>query len=537
MINVKNLIFDGSNNGTNSHNLTIIVDNLQTDGATVFEIYPLVMPAENIVIKNCIIINNNPFLEEEGNNIFYAKGWGKNVNNVSLINNLVNGGLIGFDQATNVNIIENHIANSEENGIYFYLVENAIVRKNMIKNIYSSNPYYSVIGINLRESSNIIIESNTIDSLIQNAYEASDILISNDSSNNITIQNNIIRNICGAGNCDPQNEWPNGIKFLYAGYDSSKILPNSVKIYHNNIELKSTNNTNRLTNNAGSAGIILYSTTFPLMNKIDIRNNIIRNTLGKQSTASNTQSTALFFRNIKPSYCSNNIYDVKGADFNNIGMLDYGSLNSYASMHDWRLALQNECNISDYSFAYHAILDTVTLKPLNTYALANNTGAKVLVSIDYIGNPRNVNNPDIGAWEYNGIPTVKGILNNDTSWNADVAIVDNFVIANDKTLTINPGTKIIIADSLVLGYRFPLIINGKLIANGTISDTIAFMPITRSRWGGLHFKSANSGSTLHFVNMLADTLMGNFGFDTAITIVNTPNLTISHLRLDTNTYM
>jgi len=199
--------------------------------------------------------------------------------------------------------------------------------------------------------------------------------------------------------------------------------------------------------------------------------------------------------------------------------------------------MSNSLNLDDRSFAIRPLLDTTHLKPDASFAFANNTAVAGLVAEDFGGNSRDAQKPDIGAWEYNGVPTLKSKVLSDTTWNGTLALVDTLMVPAGKTLSINPGTNIQIADSMVLGYRIPLLVQGKITANGNNSNPIQFIPITRSRWGGIHIESNTAGSTLSYLHLLADTLTGNANRDTALTIIDNPGITIDHLTLDTNTYV
>ncbi|MCK4822778.1 right-handed parallel beta-helix repeat-containing protein, partial [bacterium] len=69
-------------------------------------------------------------------------------------------------------------------------------------------------------------------------------------------------------------------------------------------------------------------------------------------------------------------------------------------------------------------------------------------------------------------------------------IQGNITIHSDSTLTIEPGIEVIFQGH----YRF--IVNGSLYANGTVSDSIYFVPAdTTTRWNGIEFRDSNGSLT------------------------------------------
>ncbi|MCA9148289.1 MAG: hypothetical protein KDA92_03260, partial [Planctomycetales bacterium] len=87
----------------------------------------------------------------------------------------------------------------------------------------------------------------------------------------------------------------------------------------------------------------------------------------------------------------------------------------------------------------------------------------------------------------NDYPTqdVSGTLASDTVWSADVEyhVVDNLTLAAGATLTIEPGTRV------MLGDKVNLVANGKLVVNGSAADPVLFNSLDPAKpWGGIELR-------------------------------------------------
>jgi parallel beta-helix repeat protein len=540
---VQNLIIDGSNNGSNSRNLTLIVEGNNTSSAVNIAGYN--RSVKNVEIKNCnvkFLMAGNPEVDE---GVLNFRGY-QEIKNVTIRNNTISGGRLGIyiPGSKQMVIEENTLVGVQKKGIAVVDAWDVKIAKNAIRNILGNTGDESA-GIYLSNSSTVTLERNLIDTVLQKGYIVSGIHVNAiDTAKNIIIRNNIIRHVAGTGT-DSSIYWsptdptyfPSGIRLEFGGYFSSS---NIIKVYHNTIELKAIDNNNRLVDNTTAVGILTtlaWGSAAPGI--VDIRNNLIINSLGKYVGASGTRGMAVYFDQITPSFCSNNIYYSEGYDTLLIGIIKPGvSEQEFSSMYEWRQGMQSQLNLDDHSYAIKPEVDPTNLKPDANFAFANNTAVGGLVSEDFGGNPRDPQKPDIGAWEYNGnIPVVKGTITSDTTWTGNLAMVDTVVVSSGKTLTLAAGTNIQVADSLVVGYRIPLMVKGKLVANGTVNDTVQFVPATHSRWGGIRFETSTGGSSLSYLRMGADTLTGNNNRDTALVILNNPGITIEHLALDSNTYV
>lgn len=537
---VQHLIIDGSNDGSNSRDLTLIVEGNETSGA--MNIAGNTRPVQNVEIKNCnlkFIMAGNPEVDE---GVLNFSGY-QEMRHVTIRNNTISGGRIGISndvnggQAKQWVLEENIIAGAQRKGIELFGAWDARVAKNTIRNIYGSQGNESA-GIHIINSSKVILEKNLVDTVLQNGYIAAGIHVDvSDTVKNVTIRNNIIRHVVGTGTGNywiPENPdyFPSGVRLEFGSlsYPDSGII----KVYHNTIDLNAIDNDNRLATDATATGILAtLNWGYSAEGKVDIRNNLIINRLGKQDNANSTRGMAMYFNQVTPSLCSNNIYHTENFDSNYIGIYYNGTAETlFPSMYDWRQYLHSQWLLDDRSFAIRPEVDSPNLQPAAGFAFANNTGVEGLATDDFGGNTRDPQKPDIGAWEYNGYVTaIKGAITSDTTWTGNLAMVDTVVVLNGKTLTIAPGTHILVADSLVVGYRIPLIVEGKLLASGTVDDTIHFVPATRSRWGGVRFETNTGGSMLSYLQLLADTLTVNFNSDTALVILNNPGITIGHLVL------
>jgi len=124
---------------------------------------------------------------------------------------------------------------------------------------------------------------------------------------------------------------------------------------------------------------------------------------------------------------------------------------------------------------------------------------RVLVQ-SFSSNNVEVARTSIDIWYDDGsVAGVSGTLPADTLWSAaggPYNVTANLTIPAGRTLTINPGTTVYVANGV------SIIVNGTLVADGTDTQRIRFTrtPGSTASWGGIQFSGSNSGSSLSYVD-------------------------------------
>ena len=90
-----------------------------------------------------------------------------------------------------------------------------------------------------------------------------------------------------------------------------------------------------------------------------------------------------------------------------------------------------------------------------------------------------------------------GTISSSTTWNSTILVAGNITINNGVTLTINPGTTVIV------GGDYKITSYGKINASGTSANRIKFISLTnnsaRMEWGGIVlYNSGSAGSTFNY---------------------------------------
>ena len=413
----KYIIIDGSNNGTNSRNLTI--KQLATSGAqTSIQIASddNSQGSHDIVIKNinvacghnkintsAIFIGGSTFPNSTAKNSsniiidnvnieksyygIYSNGdINSPINNVSVLNST-----LGSDNQAN------YIKNT---GIYFVNTKNSLINKNLIFNIQDdtliNQPFYAPRGIYLFNGcSNVQITNNIIKSvkyLNTSGYGGHGINLStNESSSNILIANNMISDMYGDG-------FNSIINSSMAGIVISSSTGN-VKIYNNSIHLFGSYNKNFAT----------ITTAFFVdngCNNLDVRNNIFANGMINIGNI-NAKSYAIF--SLTPSsyftYLDYNDYYV----YNNQGILGYINSTNILDLEN----LRNITNTNMHSVSVNPLF--FADNDLHTYQFELfKKGANInIISTDIDGEPRDPLFPSIGADEVNILPNNLKLLSID----------------------------------------------------------------------------------------------------------------------------
>lgn len=402
---------------------------------------------DNIVVDNCLIesVDGSVSTSTTANRAIYGT---KPINNLRVNNSTIIGGYYGI-----------YITGSTSGTAAYN--QNPIIRGNTVR----SQHYY---GIYLVETSGARIDSNTIlDPSPTNAsYEGIflsrclDAEISRNqllhyigpygievsNANSAKIYNNVI-----AG------ESRTGItRSIYVvgsttdGIDTVDIINNSIYLRH----------ASTATTVAGNVHITGGSSTAPAFHQLRLLNNSIVS----ESLPGSTSSThpALYM-------VGDHHLNVVNSNYNNIHFINSSghplvriASTPYAGLSDFQTATNSDLNSRSADPAYAGLTD---LTPAPTGAL-NDGGTPVsYVTTDILGNARDVNNPEIGAYEIQMISrdlAISAFVNPGISVNASTSEQVSVQLSNN-------GSAIVTAASL--SYQF----NNGTVVTETFSGSIPFL--------------------------------------------------------------
>ena len=385
MMGVSNVIFDGSFSG---HGRYLKLYNSSSSGSgPQFD-----NGANNCAVKNCIILGAST-ASNYGINI--SSG---NVNNLVLDNNDISYYQYGIYEsgsttAINNNLtITNNILGSEVDatslgygGINLTGYCNGVnISNNVIKNILVGNAPY---GIYLNTAvKNVTISNNNIHRVMYTGtggYGGFGIILNTaDTASNINIINNVIYKIYGDG-------W-------YGWSTTDEIVGihiygtmGGVKLYNNSINMfGGEKGYNTTTTNAA----IYVSAT---ANNIDVRNNIIKNTITNPANAAN-KSYVIYCAGPKTVFSNidYNIYYTSGSQ----GVLGYLGTADVTNLANWKIATSQDAHSM---FVNPLFTDTNNLVPTKCpTSPAIGTGTQLAaVTSDIVNVQRSQFTPTIGAYE------------------------------------------------------------------------------------------------------------------------------------------
>lgn len=420
IIGTNNVIIDGSNNGTNTRNLTFRNNGFSGSVLGIGSVGTT--PVENVIVKNCAIINassnsiagisvcdssslsSNPIVPGYFSNItiqnntiqkthtgILINGGNRNGSDVSVINNTMNG--IGLT------------AQIFNTGINIQGVDGLTVSGNEIGNITTTSTGAMLTGISIGSGNiNAVIEKNLVYNIGYTGSSSGNggrgISISSGMpSSNTLIKNNMVHGIRGTGSLFSSGltNSPVGI-YLFGG-----SLQTGVKIYNNSINLYG----NTISSNPDffSAGIGLDDST-----SADIRNNIIANssTVGTVSTGSGSIGLCIEYPASQLVHLDNNIYWINSV--NGLKLIGKIGSNNYSTITDWRVATSKDLN--SYNFNPKFISDSnLHISTTDSTPVESNGIVLADVTTDFDSEPRYPNPgypfhpsfvptaPDIGADE------------------------------------------------------------------------------------------------------------------------------------------
>lgn len=362
---INNLVIDGSNNGSDSQDLTITNFSGTPTAASDSRIINIVGSSNNITIKNCKLINRSTAgtagcIEIYGrNNNTLGAGNAKIPTSVTLHNNYIYAqegpgtGSAGYalqaainsasspallaDQAITELTVTSNTIWGKQRGISFTQVAGMTIDKNVIdldyghsgtamRGIFIGQPY---AGAGAAHTNNItrnhIQRLKSLDVSTNQSHAAMECQVSPGSSAAVTM--NIHNNIIGGWNI-PGNA---AGTFAYRGISISSSAGNA-KIYNNSIHMGPTLSTNTGTGSS-MAGILFNNPTASTL-KIDIQNNIVRMGNITNAPAMRINST----HSDSDLTINNNIYYHQKIDAHSLIINRSATL--YATLAEWKAATQ-----------------------------------------------------------------------------------------------------------------------------------------------------------------------------------------------------
>ena len=392
---------DGSNNGTNTRNLTI-TQNGTTSPSVLLIGSTGTTPVTNVTVKNCVLtngVNTSTALVVSDATTLGNDGY---FNNISLINNVVQKAYMGmyiraFAQPGNGSgllVKDNNMTSTGANairyiGIYIQGVDGGIVEKDTLGN-FDATSNEDDKGIWLATGSkNFNVLRNHIFNLGHSGtggYGGHGIYVSSGLTGaNIQLANNMIANMFGDGWNYTSVPTDNPIGVVLTG------TQDGISVYYNSINL-SGNTLNQTS--AMSMGIYLGAGSVA-----NIRDNIIVNNLGLlgatgygscgiYAVTSNGQFTAINYNDyyVQPT----------GSGVKFIGQI---AATGHATLADWQGATGQDANSLNVQPNFLSSTD-LHLDPSTNPLLDGAATSIVGITTDFDGDARNASTPDIGADEF-----------------------------------------------------------------------------------------------------------------------------------------
>jgi len=389
IIDASYVTIDGSNNGTDTRDLTIssLGDDTQTGAVA---LYTNVTPGTNIVIKNCILTAGS---KEYVNTGIYSDYF----TNVIFQNNKIYNaqmGIITFGD--NVYIVSNEIGSDVESeylhyGISTQFGSDIMVVGNTIYNLVDNQDFDAVRAISVNDITGFMqISENIIDNIIHTGNNVVQALSFEDCTpNNMLICNNQISNIASDSYTD---NYPGAIAI------HCPLMTSGMEISYNTIYMPENNEYGTGTGGSGvfAGGILIGSGT-----GITLKNNIIVNELGKRDGGSGIVLGAAVLCNddISPfAENDNNLFYAAG-DYNIVTLAATSSLNMY-DLAGWQAWTGSGTN----SFFDEALFNSGNDLHLQACSPAVAHAVDIPeITFDLLGIIRDIDYPTMGAYEYEKI--------------------------------------------------------------------------------------------------------------------------------------
>ncbi len=386
-LGATHVIIDGSNNGTDSKDITI--SNISADDNT-SGIAMIDNPSEgyDITIKNCIIRGSSKEYVSSG--IFI-----NNFVDVTIEKNKISRARTGIYSvgSSTINIMNNEIGSDADNEYLHYGISvkngyNINVKNNTIFNLEDYQDFDAIHAIALDNlTGDVNISGNFIDNLIHtgnNVVQSIAILDCNPSD--MKIYNNRISNI--ASNAF-ENNYPAGIAI------NCPLMTSGMQILYNSINIPQNTTYGIGTEFNTMVGGILIGNGSGIV----LKNNIISNKLGKRvgATFSCNAAGVIVNSNVSPfAENDNNLFFADGTDYDALGMNTSGTL--YLS--DWQTWTGGGAN-SFYNEALFVSDDDLNLQACSP-AVAHAVDIPAITT-DIEDNTRDTEYPSMGAYGYDKV--------------------------------------------------------------------------------------------------------------------------------------
>ena len=389
---------DGSNDGTNSRNLTIWNSN-SSGGEVILFTSPgdYTKSSSNDVIKNCNIRGSS-----QVTNVTYGilcnATTGGGYKNLVIDNNFVYSANIGIRingtvpyPALNCQVTNNLVGTAVDStsiqlyGIYTVYSDNTLIQGNEVigasQNGVANNNISGIRAYTL--ATNTKIRKNKVHGFHLNGGSAYvgpwGIFYRAEANSTTEISNNVVYDIQGIG----------GSSAYYAVAGISLQSGGNIRVWDNTIDLEGACLNPATTSQ--SADIVVS----PGVTSVDIRNNIMKNNLQTSGGSGANVFTYGLFCQAPPSVftnLSNNDYYVIGFQ----PSIGYINGTNYSSLTSWQSATGKDQNSLVVNPAFTSLTDLHTVVPA-----LNNAGVKLLgITTDFSGVLR-TDPPDMGAFEFN----------------------------------------------------------------------------------------------------------------------------------------
>ena len=278
--------FDGVEN--------IIIDSLTINPTGATYAYGAYFPttANNITIKNCEFNGNTNSTSSLAAVIYNQSGAANLTNNVTLDNNVINGGSYGVywwgggttTKENNLTFTNNKVLGFRSYGTYFYYQDTVTIEDNIIKQATGSTSFgYAILSYYINNGT---VKRNDIEMTSTSTNYG--IMVGRYAGTSNEVSNNMI--------VTSSNQTPTGSAYgMYVNYALN------TKIYHNSIHVRSGSPTN-------TRALYLTGSNSTLYGNNDIRNNIFVNSAGGfafDATAGASNTTFL-------SHLDYNVYSSSG---------------------------------------------------------------------------------------------------------------------------------------------------------------------------------------------------------------------------------
>jgi len=426
--NMRNFIWDGSNNGTTSRNLQLINTSTSTTSAVIHLRNQVGETATNISLRNLHITGNSnsalaTFGIHLGATALSTAGLGDGFSNIRIENNRVEKAGIGiYARGTTTTAIQgiqirNNVVGSVDTanfiaakGIDLQNALQGVIEGNEVFNLFTTtSTTFAGIEIGGTASDSIRVSRNFVHDLTTRYFTLPVVWgINIVSGSNAVLSNNVIYGLRG-GNYSNVSNFYNPIGIRIAGGTGHHILYNSINIFgtHNNAS------------SAGSASSSFVVTTTTVTGAV-VRNNIFANSMTSNS-AQQTFSTAVWLPTSYPLgsiTLNNNAYQVDTSAQHFVGRIGtLATSPTYVTVANWKLASQvgnpNNDNLS-VPPVFNSVAPFTSNTNLNILAgtvTGIESGAAFMPVLgtpntDFTGANRPAGTgtgPDMGAYEFAGV--------------------------------------------------------------------------------------------------------------------------------------